>query len=64
MVQRILTRATLQKNDITNDPRSFDTDEIIDEIGEDTLYWYNSGAELQQMKKKSFYNLIKKLKIN
>jgi len=52
------------KNDITNDPRSFDTDEIIDEIGEDTLYWYNSSAELQKMKKKSFYNLIKKLKIN
>ncbi|WP_304636834.1 MULTISPECIES: hypothetical protein [Pseudoalteromonas] len=52
------------KNDITNDPRSFDTDEIIDEIGEDTMYWYDSRAELQQMKKKSFYNLIKKLKIN
>jgi len=52
------------KSDITNDPRSFDTDEIIDEIGEDTMYWYDSRAELQQMKKKSFYNLIKKLKIN
>ena len=52
------------KSDITNDPRSFDTDEIIDEIGEDTLYWYNSSAELHQMKKKSFYNLIKRLKIN
>lgn len=52
------------KSDITNDPRSFDTDEIIDEIGEDTMYWYDSRAELQQMKKKSFYNLIKKLKMN
>ncbi|MBS3798771.1 hypothetical protein [Pseudoalteromonas sp. BDTF-M6] len=52
------------RDDINNEPREFDTDEIIDEVGEETLYWFDSHAEPQQMKKKSFYNLIKKLKIN
>mgnify|MGYP000657107989 CR=1 FL=1 len=52
------------KEDLNNEPRKFDTDEIIDELGDDTLYWFDSSAEIQQMKKKSFYNLIKKLKIN
>ena len=52
------------KEDLNNEPRKFDTDEIIDELGDDTLYWFDSSAEIQQMKKKSFYNLIKKLRIN
>ncbi|WP_394129659.1 hypothetical protein [Shewanella maritima] len=48
--------------DILNDPRQFDTDEIIDEIGNDILYWFDIKSELKQMKKKSFYNLIRELK--
>lgn len=48
--------------DILNEPRLFDTDEIIDEIGNDILYWFDSRSELKQMKKKSFYNLIRELK--
>ena len=48
--------------DIMNEPRLFDTDEILDEIDGDTLYWFDSRAELKQMKKKSFYNLIRELK--
>ncbi|RTR40990.1 hypothetical protein EKG38_03515 [Shewanella canadensis] len=48
--------------DILNEPRLFDTDEIIDEIGSDTLYWYDIKSDLKQMKKKSFYNLIRELK--
>lgn len=52
------------KDDLNQEPRKFDTDEIIDEIGEEILYWFDTQAEVKQMKKKSFYNLIKKLKIN
>ncbi|AZG35206.1 hypothetical protein [Shewanella psychromarinicola] len=48
--------------DILNEPRLFDTDEIIDEIGNDILYWFDTRSELKQMKKKSFYNLIRELK--
>lgn len=52
------------KIDVTKEPRSFDTDEILDEVGEDLLYWFDNQSEGKQMKKKSFYNLINKLKIN
>jgi hypothetical protein len=48
--------------DIMNEPRLFDTDEILDEIDGDTLYWFDTRSELKQMKKKSFYNLIRELK--
>ncbi|WP_282166615.1 hypothetical protein [Shewanella japonica] len=48
--------------DIMRDSRLFDTEEIIDEIGSDTLYWFDTRADLNQMKKKSFYNLIRELK--
>jgi hypothetical protein len=50
------------KSDLANDPRAFDTDEIIDELGDDALYWFDHNAEIQQMKKKSFYNLVSRLK--
>jgi len=52
------------KNDLKNEPRQFDTDEILDEVGEKELYWYDIDAGLQSLKRKSFYNLINKLKIN
>ena len=52
------------KADLNNEPRLFDIDEIIDEIDLDTLYWFDDKADVNKMKKKSFYNLIKKLKIN
>lgn len=52
------------KEDLNNEPRKFDTDEIIDELGDDTLYWFDSSAEIQKMKKKSFYNLVSRLKNN
>lgn len=48
--------------DISLEPRLLDTDEILDEVGEDTLFWFDNQAEIKQMKKKSFYNLISKLK--
>ena len=50
------------KDDLRNEPRKFDTDEIVDEVGKDTLYWFDDSAEIQQIKRKSFYNLVSRLK--
>jgi hypothetical protein len=50
--------------DITQKLRVYDTDEIIEEVGEKALYWTDIDGEAKSLKKKSFYNLIKKLKIN
>ncbi|WP_417699021.1 hypothetical protein [Pseudoalteromonas lipolytica] len=50
------------KDDLSNEPRKFDTDEIVDEVGKDTLYWFDDSAEIQQIKRKSFYNLVSRLK--
>jgi len=50
------------KNDAGKDPRQFDIDEILDEVGEKELYWFDIEGEQQSLKKKSFYNLIGKLK--
>jgi hypothetical protein len=50
--------------DITQKLRVYDTDEIIEEVGEKALYWTDIDGEAKSLKKKSFYNLINKLKIN
>jgi len=50
------------KNDLNNEPRQFDIDETLDEVGEKELYWYDIEGEAQSLKKKSFYNLIRNLK--
>lgn len=50
--------------DISQATRLLDIDEIIDEVGEKELFWYNLEGEPQTLKRKSFYNLIRKLKIN
>jgi hypothetical protein len=52
------------KDDLNKEPRILDIDEIIDEIDLDTLYWFDDNSEIKTIKKKSFYNLINKLKIN
>jgi hypothetical protein len=50
--------------DITQQPRVYDTDEIIEEIGEKVLYWTDIDGEEKSLKKKSFYQLFKKLNEN
>ena len=50
--------------DISKATRLLDTDEIIDEVGEKELFWYDLEGEPQPLKRKSFYNLIRKLKNN
>jgi hypothetical protein len=50
--------------DISQATRLLDIDEIIDEVGEKELFWYDLEGEPQTLKRKSFYNLIRKLKIN
>ena len=52
------------KNDILNEPRIFDVDEIIDEVGDGQLYWFDNDSEIKKKKKKSFYNLVSSLKKN
>jgi len=50
------------KEDSLEDVRVFDVDEILDEVGEKELSWFNLEGEIQPLKRKSFYNLIRNLK--
>lgn len=51
----------LQK-DILLSERLYDTDEILDEVGKDELYWFKETGEVESLKQKSFYNLLKNIK--
>lgn len=53
----------LQK-DIVLKERLYDTDEILDEVGKDELYWFKESGEVESLKQKSFYNLMKNIKSN
>jgi hypothetical protein len=54
----------LLAQDITQTLRVYDTDEIIEEVGEKVLYWTDIDGEEKSLKKKSFYQLFKKLNEN
>ena len=50
------------EEDCNRELRLFDTDEILDEVGKKELFWFDLDGDVLPLKRRSFYNLIKKLK--
>lgn len=50
------------QEDVLRQERLHDTDEILDEVGDNELHWFKPNGETESMKKKSFFNSLANLK--
>jgi hypothetical protein len=50
------------KHDCSLPNRVYDTDEILEEVNSTELIWTNRKGERTNLMKKSFFNLLKKIK--
>lgn len=55
---------SLLKNEVSSKNRLYDLHEVIDEVGMTELIWSDRAGNPQTIQKKSFYNLVKKLRNN
>ncbi|WP_423185193.1 hypothetical protein ACO1PK_08380 [Alishewanella sp. d11] len=51
------------QDDVLRSERLYDTDEILDEVGKDELYWFTESGEPERLKQKSFFNSLRNFRI-
>jgi hypothetical protein len=52
----------LLQQDVLQDERQYDTDEILDEVGEEIMYWFSPNGVTKNLTRKSFYNSLRTLR--